>query len=191
MPQQKSKKILLYFFLFLSIATLNNKNFINSNFSNLKLNFEDHQLHVNQITEGFTEVTDIVIKTVFMFSTQQLHELPSPTEAERLSVLAVGGYGREEMAPFSDVDLLFLTPYKVTPWAESAIESMLYILWDLKLRIGHATRSITDCLLMGKKDFTIRTTLLETRLISGDENLVSELDDRLWNELFQSSTSFW
>jgi [protein-PII] uridylyltransferase len=165
------------------------QNFINSNFSNLKFNFEDHQLHVNQITKGFTEVTDIVIKTVFMFSTQQLHELPSPTEAERLSVLAVGGYGREEMAPFSDVDLLFLTPYKVTPWAESAIESMLYILWDLKLRIGHATRSITDCLLMGKKDFTIRTTLLETRLISGDENLVSELDDRLWNELFQSSTT--
>ena len=162
---------------------------IDSNFANLKINFENHQLHVNLVTKGFTKVTDVVIQTIFMFSTQHLHPLTIPTEAERLSVLAVGGYGREEMAPFSDVDLLFLTPYKITPWAESVIESMLYILWDLKLHVGYATRSITECLLMGKKDFTIRTTLLETRRIIGDESLVSELNNRLWNELFQSSAT--
>ena len=85
------------------------------------------------------------------------------------------------MAPFSDIDLLFLTPYKTTPWTENVIESMLYILWDLKLQIGHATRSIDECILLGGKDFTIRTSLLETRPICGDKNLGDELTTRLWN----------
>ena len=66
---------------------------------------------------------------------------------------------------------------------------MLYILWDLKLQIGHATRSIDECILLGGKDFTIRTSLLETRPICGDKNLGDELTTRLWNELFQTSTT--
>ena len=162
---------------------------ITTNFSALKANFETGKMPVDEITKGFTGVTDLIIETIFKLSSEQLHKSPIPTEAERLSVLAVGGYGREEMAPFSDIDLLFLTPYKITPWAESVIESMLYILWDLKLQVGYATRSIEDCLSLGKKDFTIRTTLLEIRLISGDSLLVNELENRLWNDLFQSSAT--
>ena len=162
---------------------------ITTNFSALKANFETGKMPVDEITKGFTSFTDLIIETIFKLSSEQLHKLPIPTEAERLSVLAVGGYGRKEMAPFSDIDLLFLTPYKITPWAESVIESMLYILWDLKLQVGYATRSIEDCLSLGKKDFTIRTTLLEIRLISGDSLLVNELENRLWNDLFQSSAT--
>ena len=64
-------------------------------------------------------------------------------------MLAVGGYGRAEMAPFSDVDLLFVTPYKQTPWGESLIESVLYCLWDLRLKVGHSVRTVDDCLRQG------------------------------------------
>ncbi|RMD95496.1 MAG: [protein-PII] uridylyltransferase [Alphaproteobacteria bacterium] len=113
-----------------------------------------------------------------------LNPLPNPTAGERLSLCAVGGYGRGEMAPFSDVDLLFLTPYKITPWAESVIETMLYMLWDLRLKVGHAARTVEECLRLGRADFTIRTALLENRLVAGDAALHAELDARLWDELF-------
>jgi [protein-PII] uridylyltransferase len=114
----------------------------------------------------------------------RLHPLANPTEGERLSVIAVGGYGRAEMAPHSDVDLLFLTPWKLTPWAESVIESMLYILWDLKLKVGHSSRSIADCLRLAREDITIRTALLEQRFITGDAKTATDLTERLRHDLF-------
>ena len=132
-------------------------------------------------------LTDRIIETVFDVARHRLHPKPNPTESERLAIFAVGGYGRGEMAPHSDVDLLFLTPYKITPWAESVIESMLYILWDLKLKVGHASRTVKDCLRLGAKDFTIRTAMLENRFLSGDERLAEELDTALWDELFKGS----
>ncbi|MBT6507950.1 MAG: [protein-PII] uridylyltransferase, partial [Marinovum sp.] len=101
--------------------------------------FEKTPAAAHQMTRSQTYLTDCLVHTVWKIATHWLHPLPNPTEGERLSVIAVGGYGRGEMAPYSDVDLLFLTPYKLTPWAESVIESMLYMLWDLKLKIGHAS----------------------------------------------------
>ncbi|MFZ1469748.1 MAG: [protein-PII] uridylyltransferase [Paracoccaceae bacterium] len=118
---------------------------------------------------------------------QALHPLPNPTKAERIAVLAVGGYGRAEMAPQSDVDLLFLTPWKITPWAESMIETMLYLLWDLKLKVGHASRTVADCIRLAREDITIRTALLEHRHVAGFQPLAAELDDRLWSELFHDT----
>ncbi|CUH78690.1 [protein-PII] uridylyltransferase [Tropicibacter naphthalenivorans] len=135
-------------------------------------------------TRSYTYLTDCLVKLTFEIATQHLHRLATPTEAERLSVLGVGGYGRGEMAPFSDVDLLFLTPYKITPWAESVIESMLYIFWDLKLKVGHSSRTIRDCVRLGKEDYTIRTAMLECRYLIGDEPLSVDLNDTLWKDLF-------
>ncbi len=135
-------------------------------------------------TEAYTDLMDAIICAVWQATTQHLHPNPNPTAGQQLAVLAVGGYGRAEMAPHSDVDLLFLRPYKQTAWGESVIESTLYILWDLKLKIGHAVRSIDDCLSLGQKDLTIRTALLEHRFVVGTESLSKELDQRLWDELF-------
>ncbi|WRH63667.1 MAG: [protein-PII] uridylyltransferase [Fuscovulum sp.] len=132
-------------------------------------------------------LTDGLVATAFDIARRTLHPLSNPTEAERMTVLAVGGYGRAEMAPHSDVDLLFLTPWKITPWAESVIESMLYMLWDLKLKVGHASRTVKDCLRLGREDITIRTALLEHRFIAGYEPLATELGDRLWGELFRNT----
>lgn len=131
-------------------------------------------------------LTDGLVMTAFQVALT-LHPLANPTEAERMAVLAVGGFGRAEMAPHSDVDLLFLTPWKITPWAESVIETMLYMLWDLKLKVGHASRTVRDCIRLGREDITIRTALLEHRFLAGYAPLADELDSRLWEELFRNS----
>ena len=138
---------------------------------------------------SYAWLTDQVVMTVLMVARDQLHPLANPTEAERMALVAVGGYGRGEMAPQSDVDLLFLTPYKITPWAESLIESMLYMLWDLKLKVGHSSRTIKDCIRMGAEDYTIRTALIEARFLDGEEDLFSKLRKRLWSELFKSTAA--
>ena len=136
---------------------------------------------------AYSDLTDCVVRCVHRVATERLHPLPVPTTSERIAVIAVGGYGRGEMAPQSDVDLLFLTPYKITAWAESVIESMLYMLWDLRLKVGHASRTIDDCLRLGREDYTIRTALLEQRPVCGDAELAHELDDRLWADLFDGT----
>ena len=86
-------------------------------------------LAAEKVIRSYTWLTDCILKSVWNISKLWLHPVPNPTQAEKLCIIAVGGYGRKEMAPYSDVDLLFLTPYKITPWAESVIETILYILW--------------------------------------------------------------
>ncbi|KUJ73730.1 bifunctional uridylyltransferase/uridylyl-removing protein [Ruegeria marisrubri] len=139
------------------------------------------------LTRAYTYLTDGLVRTALHVAGEVLHPLPNPTQGERIAILAVGGYGRGEMAPFSDVDLLFLTPYKITAWAESVIESMLYMLWDLRLKVGHSSRTIKDCLRLGAEDFTIRTAMLEQRFLAGHKPLADELDRQLRNELFKGT----
>jgi [protein-PII] uridylyltransferase len=131
-------------------------------------------------------LTDGIVTLTLDLAARWLHPLATPTASERVAALAVGGYGRAEMAPFSDVDLLFLTPYKQTPWGESLIESVLYILWDLRLKVGHAVRTVEDCLRLARTDVTIRTSLLEHRYLWGDRPLAYRLNARLW-ELFNAT----
>jgi len=145
--------------------------------------------NATDVTASYCWLTDQLVKAAIWVATDHLHRLPNPTDGERLCVLAVGGYGRAEMAPQSDVDLLFLTPYKMTPWAESVIESTLYMLWDLKMKVGHASRTVKDCLRLAREDFTIRTSLVEYRYLTGDAPLAKTLGDRLWKELFKDTAS--
>ena len=135
------------------------------------------------MTSAYCYLTDELVRSTLQIAAQHLHPVPK-TGAERLAVIGVGGYGRGEMAPFSDVDLLFLMPAKPTAWAESVIESMLYMLWDLKLKVGHSTRTIRDCVRLGAEDFTIQTALLEHRFIAGDQKLSESLDKTLKEDLF-------
>ena len=102
---------------------------------------------------------------------------------ERLTIMAVGGYGRGEMAPHSDVDVAFITPIKQTPWCEQVIEAMLYLLWDLSLKIGHSSRSLDDMVRMSRGDLTIRTAMLEGRYVWGDQALYAEAQQRFFAEV--------
>ncbi len=148
--------------------------------------FRDTPRSARRLITAQAALTDMLVRVAFE-SARLLHPLPNPTEAERIAVLGVGGYGRAEMAPQSDVDLLFLTPWKITPWAESVIETMLYLLWDLKLKVGHSSRTVKDCLRLGREDVTIRTALLEHRFVAGHLALSEELDLRLWSDLFRNT----
>ena len=89
-------------------------------------------------------VTDEVVTALYDFTTVHVFRARNPTEGERLSLLAVGGYGRGVLSPYSDLDLLFLRPYKQTAHAESVIEFMLYALWDLGFKVGHASRTVNE-----------------------------------------------
>ena len=130
---------------------------------------------------------DVMIEALFDFATQRVYPAANPSAAERICLAAVGGYGRAMMAPGSDVDLLFLFPYKPTPWLENVTEYVLYMLWDLGLKVGHGTRSVSECMRMAKADMTIRTALLEARFICGDTGLFDELVGRFDKEVVKGT----
>ena len=132
---------------------------------------------------------DQLIRALFDVVTGELYPLPNPTSGERLALVAVGGYGRGELAPYSDIDLLFLLPYKRTPYTEQVVESLLYSLWDLGLKVGHATRSVEDCLRHARSDLTIRTSLIEARYLWGDEALFGELKRRFDAEIVRGTAA--
>ena len=96
----------------------------------------------------------------------------------RLAVLATGGFGRGVLAPFSDVDLLFLTEPAPAPATLQTVEFMLYVLWDLGLKVGHATRSVEECLAEADRDITIRTALIDARRLAGDTALADDFEQR-------------
>jgi [protein-PII] uridylyltransferase len=147
--------------------------------------FAANPFDATTMTVSYTYLTDGMVKSVLKVATHSLH--PAPKGAPPLSVIGVGGYGRGEMAPFSDVDLLFLLPGKISPWASSVIEAMLYLLWDLKLKVGHSSRTIRDCVQLATEDYTIQTALLEHRYICGDTELAHQLDVTLKRDLFSGS----
>ncbi|HEY1431675.1 MAG TPA: [protein-PII] uridylyltransferase, partial [Stellaceae bacterium] len=132
---------------------------------------------------------DQLIRALFDFVTQEIYPLPNPTSGERFAIIAVGGYGRGELAPYSDIDLLFLLPYKRTPHTEQVVEYLLYILWDLGLKIGQATRSVDECLRQAKSDLTIRTGLLEARYLWGEQQLFHELKRRFDSDIVKGSAA--
>ncbi|WP_309088286.1 [protein-PII] uridylyltransferase [Phenylobacterium sp.] len=132
-------------------------------------------------------VTDEVVSALYDFTTVHVFRARNPTEGERLALMAVGGYGRGTLAPFSDIDLLFVRPYKQTAHAESVIEYMLYALWDLGFKVGHASRTIEECVKLAREDFTIRTSILEGRRLTGDEKLADELVGRFRKEVVKGT----
>ena len=106
-----------------------------------------------------------------------------------MAVVATGGYGRGLQAPGSDIDLLFLLPYKQTAWGESVAEAILYCLWDTGLKVGHATRSVDECIRQAKADMTIRTAILEARFLLGDRKLFDELVTRFDDEVVRNTAA--
>src|SRR6185503_3883940 len=118
---------------------------------------------------------DQLVRVIFDFADTRVFPAANPSAAERLGVVATGGFGRGELAPLSDLDLLFLRPYKQTPRGEQIVEFMLYLLWDLGLKVGHATRTVEESIRYADRDQTIRTALLESRYIWGDRELFDEL----------------
>ncbi|WP_157014198.1 [protein-PII] uridylyltransferase [Mesorhizobium xinjiangense] len=134
-----------------------------------------------------SHLMDEIIRALYGFATRHVYRTQNPSAAERMAIVAVGGYGRGTLAPGSDIDLLFVLPYKQTPWGEQIIEFILYMLWDLGLKVGHATRNIEECIRLSRTDITIRTAVLEARYLWGDKALYAELIERFDREVVSST----
>ena len=147
---------------------------IESGNDQVRQRFESRQLDGNRAKGELAFLFDQVIRVTHDLA-MRAYPAANPTAGDRMAVVAVGGYGRGELAPFSDIDLLFLFPWKQTARGEQIVEYMLYMLWDLGLKVGHSTRSIEDCTRLAKRDLTIRTALLEARYLWGDQALFLEL----------------
>ena len=106
-----------------------------------------------------------------------------------LALVGLGGTGRGEMAPFSDVDIMFLTEKNPTAEQERAAEAILHLLWDLKLKVGHSARSVAQLITLAKKDMTIRTAFLEARWLWGDEQVFDAATARFRKQIVAGSAA--
>ncbi len=138
-----------------------------------------------QCARRLSDLQDTLIRSIHDFAAERV--FPSPKGVQRMAIVAVGGYGRGTLAPGSDVDLLFLLPGKQTQHGERVVEFMLYTLWDLGLKVGHATRTVAECIRLSRSDMTIRTAVLEARHIWGDEKLFEELKTRFDDEVVKGT----
>ena len=143
---------------------------LNSGRKEIRTQFDSSRSNGIKTAENLSFLFDQLIRISYDIAEEE-YPSANPTSADRLSIVAVGGYGRRELAPFSDIDLLFLFPYKQTPRGEQVVEYILYLLWDLGIKVGHSTRSTDDCVRLARQDLTIKTALLEARYLWGDQEL--------------------
>jgi [protein-PII] uridylyltransferase len=144
--------------------------------------------HGRACAERICAMQDEIIRLIFDL-VAKLYRSLTPSDSERMAVVATGGYGRGLLAPGSDIDLLFLLPYKQTAWGESVAEGILYCLWDMGLKVGHATRSVDECIRQAKSDMTIRTALLESRYLLGDRALYDEFVARFDKDIVRNTAA--
>jgi [protein-PII] uridylyltransferase len=153
----------------------------------IKRRFEDVDISVRETTMANSYLVDQLIRLIHEFAITRVYPSSNPTTGEQMSLIATGGYGRAEVAPYSDVDLMFLFPYKLTAHSEQVVEYMLYTLWDLGLKVGHATRSVEEAIRLSKENMTIRTSLLEARWLQGDKDLFNRFKLRFNTEIVSST----
>ncbi|WP_448585462.1 [protein-PII] uridylyltransferase [Thermaurantiacus sp.] len=126
---------------------------------------------------------DQVLRLAFDATVGRLYPADNPTTAERVTLMAVGGYGRGELAPHSDIDLMVLSPMRATPWVEQVVETLFYTLWDLGLKVGHSTRTPDEAMRIARADLSARTAMLEARFLWGDPGQAEAFFQRFAREI--------
>ena len=130
------------------------------------------------ITRAYTKVIDELLKNLFTACAREFGV------SGGVALIALGGYGRGELNIYSDVDLMLLYGKKLSPGIEALTKKILYVLWDLKLDVGFGIRNVKECVDLAKNDIKTKTSLLDTRLILGEESLHEELCANVWKKLF-------
>ena len=150
--------------------------------------FEKGRLNGLETARLIAAVKDEIVTAIWDYALTHEVRASNPTESERVALCGVGGYGRGEMAPFSDLDLLFLTnDKKISAHVERLTEFVLYLLWDLGLKVGHSVRTVDQSIRLAKEDQTILTALLDLRFVAGDDALADELHTRYRREVTKGS----
>ncbi len=135
-----------------------------------------------EVVREFTAAVDRLLRALYVYAERE-HRRRLPRLNQRLAVVARGGYGRGELNPYSDVDLLFLHDWKPGPLVEIVAEVILHALWDAGLTVGHVVRNPRTTLRMANEDFKEKTAVLDARFMAGDEQLFSELWTAMPNEV--------
>ena len=136
---------------------------------------------------GHSFLLDQIIRLIHDYAADRLAPVPEGKRARAITIVAAGGYGREEMAPHSDVDIAFIVERADDNRTVSLVEAILYLLWDLGLTVGHSVRTLDDIVSMSKADGTILTSLLECRYLWGDEALYEEAKRRFYSEVVEGT----
>lgn len=137
--------------------------------------------------QRLSTLQDEIIRAIHDFAANHVYPVENPSTSEHIAVVAVGGYGRNALAPGSDIDLLFVLPYKQTPWTEQVVEYVLYMLWDMGFKVGHATRNIDECIRLAQSDTTICTAILDARFLCGAKSLFKQMEQRFEADVVRNS----
>ncbi len=153
----------------------------------IKRRFEEGEATGRESVRAGAYLLDQLIRVIYQVADDYVFPLGVSTKGDAMTLLATGGYGRGELAPHSDIDLMFLLSYKLTPRNEQVVEYVLYTLWDLGLKVGHATRSTAEAVRLAKEDITIRTSLLEARMLTGDQNQFAAFQKTFRSEVVEGT----
>jgi [protein-PII] uridylyltransferase len=152
--------------------------------------FAQHQAGAtgSAIVAQWTAVVDHVVKALYDAARAGYAERYTVLD-QRVAMVAQGGYGRAELNPCSDIDLLVLYPQRPDAFVETVAEKVLYALWDTGLTVGHALRNLRDCVKLGGKDLKVKTALLDTRFLAGDQVLYGEFVTTMERELLKRNAA--
>lgn len=155
-----------------------------------RLLFQQHEEGAagREIVERYTRVVDHVVQTLFA-AARAGYEARYTVLDQRCTLIAQGGYGRGELNPCSDIDLLFLYPHRPDAYVETVTERVLYALWDTGLTVGQAVRSLRECVRLAAQDFKVKTSLLDTRFLAGDTVLYEEFSATMDTEVLKRSAT--
>jgi [protein-PII] uridylyltransferase len=142
----------------------------------------------SEIVRELTASVDNVLRALFVYAVGE-HDRRFSKLNQRLAVLARGGYGRGELNPYSDIDLLFLHDWKPGPYLEIVAEIILHALWDAGLTVGHAVRNVRECVRMADRDLKEKTAILDSRFLAGDSGLWADLEKALLNDVLNRNQS--
>ncbi len=134
-----------------------------------------------------THLIDRLIRYLFAAATQ-LYTRRNPRLHQRCAVFAQGGYGREELNPYSDIDLLFLYHWKISPYVETICDTLYYSLLDAGFVVGHAVRNVRECVNLANRDLQVKTALIDHRFLCGDEQLARELTTATEREIIAKNS---
>ena len=143
------------------------------------------------VVDAYTGAMDELIRALFAAANTAYAERSSRLN-QLCAVVAQGGYGRGELNPCSDIDLLFLFQHKIDPYIESVVERILYALYDTRLEVGHAVRNVRECVRLAGQDLKVKTALLDTRFLCGDSALYDDFAVAMDREVLKrNATKFF
>jgi [protein-PII] uridylyltransferase len=156
------------------------------------LKVEEHRLRMlhraggggREIAQGRAQMLDVVLRHVFQAADENYRQTHPEAAGVSVCLMAIGGYGRGELSPYSDIDIMFLhdSSTRTTshdPYLKEMVEQVLYMLWDVGLKVGHSTRSVDEAVTQANKDMQSKTSMIESRRLIGHEKIYDSFQQAL------------